>query len=437
MLGVKKKMQRNYSLLVLSLLLFSACVSTPVTDNNPSSTVSTRSITSAKLHAILVADTKDLNIGSDIDLGNMKELLITIQQHTGLTLEQYSIAGNAFTSDNVNNTLTQLSVQPEDMVIFYYSGHGSNLGNSRWPSLKLSDQFLDFDQVTQTLENKNPRLLISIADACNNFIDESSNTPTRQVIKTTPKADNYRQLFLNYRGKIKASAAKHGQFAAGSSSEGGKYTNAFLNSLNKELASADKPSWHTVMKRAESPIRFRDKQGIERLQMPQSKVQVADGGVPPDQSGSGQPNDPLPTSDQLLLQLLPADTFKIGENMIVKVTNSSPKAGYLFVWDIDSSGKLARLLPNEINQKHRLDARKTRQIPEHIYVGYSLTMKEPTGNGFIVALLVDESAKQQLLSENLSNLSTNQAQTTLQQLRGRLTQLEGAIITAVQYQIVR
>ncbi len=125
--------------------------------------------------------------------------------------------------------------------------------------------------------------------------------------------------------------------------------------------------------------------------------------------------------------------------MTIKVTNRSPNSGYLFVWDIDSAGKLARLLPNEFSQQHRLDAGQTRQIPEHKYVGYSLTMKEPIGNGFIVALLADESARQPLLSENLSNLSANQAQTTLQQLRERLTQLLGSegVITAVQYQIVR
>jgi hypothetical protein len=315
------------------------------------------------------------------------------------------------------------------VVIFYYSGHGTNLGSGRWPSLKVGDNFLDFDQVTRTLENKHPRLLISIADACNNFFDESSDTLTRQFIKTTPKADNYRQLFLGYRGQIKASAAKHGQFAAGGS-QGGRYTNQFLGILNNELASADKPSWRSIMKQADSRIDFPDENGQQQVQMPQHEIDISDNVV------SGTPPE---TGNELSLQILPTETFQIGDKMTIKVTNRSPNSGYLFVWDIDSAGKLARLLPNEFSQQHRLDAGQTRQIPEHKYVGYSLTMKEPIGNGFIVALLADESARQQLLSENLSNLSANQAQTTLQQLRERLTQLLGSegAITAVQYQIVR
>lgn len=428
-------MQRNYYLFVLSLLLFSACVSTPVTKEISAPTVGTTrgaiicpsNYSSVKLHAILVADTKDTGIGSDIDLENMTKQLTAIQQNTCLTLNKLSITGDAFTKQHVNNTLNQLSVQPQDVVIFYYSGHGANLGSGRWPSLKVGDKFLDFDQVTRTLENKNPRLLISIADACNNFIDESSNTPTRQV--TSPKTENYRQLFLGYQGKIKASAAKHGQFAAGGS-QGGRYTNQFLDSLNKELAYADKPSWRSIMDRANSRIDFIDQTRQPQVQMPQYEIKIADNGV------SGTPPE---TGNELSLQILPTETFQIGDKMTIKVTNRSPNSGYLFVWDIDSAGKLARLLPNEFSQQHRLDAGQTRQIPEHKYVGYSLTMKEPIGNGFIVALLADESARQQLLSENLSNLSANQAQTTLQQLRERLTQLLGSegVITAVQYQIVR
>ncbi len=183
------------------------------------------------------SDTKDTRIGSDIDLENIEELLTAIQQNACLTLNKQSIAGDAFTSQNVNNTLNQLSVQPQDVVIFYYSGHGTNFGSGRWPILQVGSQFLDFDQVTRTLENKNPRLLISIADACNNFFDEQSNTLTRQVATTPAKTENYRQLFLGYRGKIQASAAKPGQVAGGVPSKGGLYTNQFLGILNNELAS--------------------------------------------------------------------------------------------------------------------------------------------------------------------------------------------------------
>ncbi|HDN26575.1 MAG TPA: caspase family protein [Thioploca sp.] len=301
-LMVHKIMQKKYFLfLTLTLLLlFSACsiynpaedsnesIPPPIIGNNPDEDVSesnklagveeadestTPPFVATVLHAVIVADTYDVNIGSsvEIDIGNMDTLLQAIKENTGLKINVQSISGEQFRHDNVNDVLNRLPVETNDIVIFYYSGHGVNFDNgSRWPSMVIGGGFLDLDLVVTKLKEKKPRFFLAMVDACNNFIDtvpiSKGSEPT-----VTPKPENYQQLFFNYRGYIVASSSTPGQLSWGDSRNGGYFTQAFLNSLNKNLAS-DEPSWQTLMKQTGLPIYTRDPE--QPTQTPQYQINV-------------------------------------------------------------------------------------------------------------------------------------------------------------------
>jgi len=249
----------------------------------------------ATLHAIIAIDTNDPSIGASvkIDLRNMQNLVADIAQHTRLATAGEAISGSRLTVGNVNKAVESLSVGTDDVVIFYYSGHGFNPGGTKWPAMNLEDGDLGLKTVREKLRAKNPRLLIVMADTCNGF----QNRGGFRFSKDAGKPNNYKVLFLKYRGVITASSSKPGQYSWGNERIGGLYTDAFLKSLNRELASKQKPTWKAVMERANAPI-----QASGSLQEPQYKFQelnYVEGGWTP-------PPPPPPTPDCRTPDCLPA-----------------------------------------------------------------------------------------------------------------------------------
>lgn len=252
---------------IFSFLFLSACTTTPIQHHTGDDFQypDQRDGSAATLHSIIVADTDDYSIGEsvEIDLQNMQGLIRNISQQTGLVMAREAITGK-LSSSNINNAINNLSVKSDDVVIFYYSGHGYSPGNSKWPGMSLDNGNLTIKDVRNMLKQKNPRLLIVMADTCNGFTRSVS-----RYYKSPEKTENYNQLFLKYRGIITASSSKPGQLSWGNKQTGGLYTNAFLRSINQELASQSNPSWNNLMERANQPLN-----GGE-LQQPQYKAEVS------------------------------------------------------------------------------------------------------------------------------------------------------------------
>lgn len=258
----------------------------------------------ATLYAIIVADTNDTRIGSGTnkDEEEILKLVTTIGQNTGLTVHKIVIDNSAVSPggggyDKVKVAVTGLSVASEDMVFFYYSGHGNNKGTgSIWPELQVEgldtkpERRIELDWVKKTLEQKQPRFLIAIADTCN-FLP---GTRARIWLKRTEKPSAYQQLFLNYQGSIVASSSIPDQDSFGVKDSGGFFTQAFLKSLNEALGSST-PDWHRIRDEAIQPIHSYDK-----FQQPQMQVMVTKVNNPPicQNAGGCPPRTPSPLLEQ-------------------------------------------------------------------------------------------------------------------------------------------
>lgn len=448
-------MQRKYFYSAMLLLLISACTEngvkttpTPVpipssSGNNqpqPSPEVSGESTpstdiilpisgTQSTLHAVLLADTNDESIGKSvqIDLENVEKLLPSIEKNTGLKITAQSISGHQLTRRNVTNALNQLSVEPNDVVIFYYSGHGGRMSSkkSKWPSLFIDGSLLDFDWIISTIERKNPRFFIAITDSCNNILDYSSS---RLPMIGKPKPESYQQLFLKYRGSVIASSSSPGEYSWGTPRDGGLFTRTFLDSLNRELMSSD-PDWQDIMIRAEKPITVR-----QYVQQPQYKIQLE----PVAQRESTSNTDNKAADSLLSIKVLPSQNFRVGEQMRVKV--DSQKTGYLFVWDIGSQGEISRLFPNTFVKHNQIQSGKTVFIPESLS-DFNLTVGEPIGTSELVAaLLVKEAQVQKVQPEQLESIDAPNAQTAIQRLVDQLDNKLGQggwEMARVEYKIVQ
>lgn len=233
----------------------------------------------ATLHAIIVADTNDADIGAQKDEEDIKKLVENIGQNTCLqpaitTIDGAAVAPGGGGYDKVKSAIENLSVTTNDVVLFYYSGHGANAETgSRWPGLGVEGQttprsrWIELAWVRDTLKAKNPRLFIAMADACNVFLSGGGGRGHQRGAQ--PSA--YEQLFLGYSGSIVASGSIPEQYSFGGADTGGLFTQQFLKSLYQGLNSAT-PDWNNIMNQAIQAIPVRHPQ--QSVQQPQKDVQV-------------------------------------------------------------------------------------------------------------------------------------------------------------------
>lgn len=224
--------------------------------------VSTPGITeAADLISVIVADTQDDSIGDSTvaDLYKMQSLMSKIAKNTDLNLRQITIIDFNAVPKKMLENLNALKVNEDDVVIFYFSGHGyrtPSKGESIWPNLyfSLRDEGVEYEKVVNLLQNKKPRLLITMADVCNNVISERSapylvRALFRRVDSTDAASENYRRLFLETNGLIRVTSAKIGEFAW-ATQIGGLFTVAFIKSMESEVSSTVPADWGSILDRA-------------------------------------------------------------------------------------------------------------------------------------------------------------------------------------------
>ncbi len=229
----------------------------------------------ATLHALLVIDTDDQNIGRMVarDLAIMGDEVQRIAQATGLTLSDRVYKGRDFTRKNAMDAVRSMAPGGDDVVLFYYSGHGfrTKKKNTRWPYLYFHNKPpdpVDFGWVVDELSGKGARLTIVLTDSCNNVV----NVQIRETQKALPRdatkaAAGYRELFLNYRGIIAAASSIPGETSTATSS-GSLFTLSFLKAVRGEVAQP-RPTWESLMRKgAGSRLNHQSSNGQVMTQMP-------------------------------------------------------------------------------------------------------------------------------------------------------------------------
>lgn len=215
------------------------------------------------LRALIACDTFSQNIlsGSKSDIFRIHKSLqaIAFQLHIKLQLTMFT--GSRLNSSNVRRWLQSIPKSSQDIVFFYYSGHGTRqlYDQSPWPTLifpKKNNRLPQMYQgasVQKFLQQRNPRLSIIFFDCCNGF---ASRRPSNLLVRSfgpilCKKAflPGLKTLFLETRGMITASAASPGELATTfirGRLTGGVFTTGFIFAL-QQLAKQPQVSWTDVM----------------------------------------------------------------------------------------------------------------------------------------------------------------------------------------------
>lgn len=247
-------------------------VKTKPTGNNDVSTSPTKPQpytnvnTPVKLHFIVVANTNDPRIGYSVqkDLVNLSSQMKDVSVFLKIPLNYVEVSGANFNKKNVENAVNNLKPGPNDVVIFYYSGHGySNDQNAtqQYPQFDLRESrfedilvaTLNASDVMDKIKAKNARLNLVLSDCCNSSLgmlkpEGKTFALTAKSLLSWDKTYCY-NLFMNSKGSIIATAAKKGQFAYGNTDVGGYFTSNFVTAMEKYLSKfqTTTPTWEEII----------------------------------------------------------------------------------------------------------------------------------------------------------------------------------------------
>lgn len=153
------------------------------------------------------------------------ELPERVKQHTGMNISYHCYKSSQFTASNLDSKLSSLSVGSNDVIFFWFDGHGYNAGDNDWPTLSFpQSNTRSLNTIFNTLKGKGARLVIALANACNKERTSRANYAQHNYIVQNQSedetAERYKDLFLRSKGNAlvassqKGETSQSGQFGA-------------------------------------------------------------------------------------------------------------------------------------------------------------------------------------------------------------------------------
>jgi len=222
---------------------------------------------SPRLRVLIVADivSRDIREGTSRDYRRIQESVKNIAEALHVPLSQSTLVEKNYTPDKIKNWIR--AIRKEDIVLFYYSGHGFRPKKKSipWPSLacktvvRKKSHFISGKEIISSVKKRHPRFSLILFDCCNDPLHAKSPTEitSQFLIPDGIPLPGLATLFLHTRGSVAISAASPGQPALaliGGKTIGSLFSMSFIRSLFEEGQYSD-TSWHSVIERALPAIR--------------------------------------------------------------------------------------------------------------------------------------------------------------------------------------
>lgn len=204
-------------------------------------------------HLLVVADIQDTTIGGSCNMDMQKALQTFDSLRKFMGINKFiskTIAGKDFSKKNVQLAIKNLRPLADDIVVFYYSGHGYRLPeqNREFPNLKLKtfhtsrkdvlENSMNIEDIFISLKKKGARFNLVLSDCCNDDMvstNASGPKPPEMSQKGSEgwSPENVKELFMNDNPmSVLATAAQNGQRASSNNSFGGFFSFCFRSSLD-------------------------------------------------------------------------------------------------------------------------------------------------------------------------------------------------------------
>lgn len=225
-----------------------------------------------RFHLICAMDTRDrmLGQGATAALQVVQDQFSAAATSIGYELNPVIVAQNDFTRTNLQNSLDDLETGPNDIIVFYYFGHGFRYSNdvSRYPTCFVGKNGIDQPQdaawpltdIYQILIQKKARLTLVLAECCNNEIGIpapiDSYVAARQMSVNFASKDRYKALFLQNKGSLLLASSDQGQ-ASWATSTGGYFLDSFMDAIQYQVSSGNTApvSWKSLLTDADKRVK--------------------------------------------------------------------------------------------------------------------------------------------------------------------------------------
>jgi hypothetical protein len=223
----------------------------------------------SRMYLLTVTDTEDEHIGPDCETDRKKQqaYFTKLAAKLEVPIVIKEILGKDMSRVNVLNKINEITPTKEDIVIFYYSGHGySKEDGHLFPYLDLrpdkdipitKENELNMEEIYEIIKAKSGRLNLCISDCCN-WHASASNAKTTNIANTRPSpvglsVENMRALFMDPKPtSLLMTAAAKGQVSAGNSADGGIFSGQFRDALQKFMSiTYQNISWQQVTENAQ------------------------------------------------------------------------------------------------------------------------------------------------------------------------------------------
>ncbi len=223
------------------------------------------------IHLISFADTDDDKIGQAtiVDRENMIREISNLASYIDYDIFVYDYYGDECNKDYLYEVVDEADITPEDIVVFFYSGHGARAMNNEedpFPQMCLGSnydsEFVPVQKIVNKLALKNPKFILAVSNCCNK---EDRNVSIKPLLaqmsgaSSISSVDNeaYRQLINNAAGQAVITSSKAGQYSWCVAGTGGLFTCDFLDVLLLVGQGKVAPYWEDVFSQVQQKTQSR------------------------------------------------------------------------------------------------------------------------------------------------------------------------------------
>ena len=296
------------------------------------------------IHWLTFIDTTDPNVG-ELDVRG-RDVLYNHFIHTvnaalavkGYQSKIYDYYGKEMSPYSCKKAVESLNCGSDDIVVFYYIGHGtrSRDDNNPYPQMLLGtlqeDLFIPLKWVHEQLKGKQARLAVTIGMCCNvaQPVVRAKNGPTfainyGNVQLTDTEIQSIQQLFLGQRGDLIVSSASVGETSKGCHTPFGDmdlFTAMLCNMFEDKILEQSPLSWEALMDDVAFGVKLVAQENLNSPQTPFYHSNLTKSNMPTKQE---QPKPAPPTN---------AEVNKTGRSS--DVNNSQSSGSGQAVIDVDN-----------------------------------------------------------------------------------------------------
>lgn len=166
-----------------------------------------------------------------------------------------SVTESDFNCTNIRKVVRSPSAGHNDIVVFYYAGHGERGANDASPLPTLAcngpEPGVPLQEIVESLASKSARLTLIVADACNFHLEVPPQLSVAAL--AAPQTAAYRRLFLETSGVIVLDSSSPGEFSW-YTGQGGRFTDQFIATLKNPPDALTTATWDTFLSKVTEPM---------------------------------------------------------------------------------------------------------------------------------------------------------------------------------------